>query len=351
MLHAALSYMAVARYEPGMSSLPLVVIYEDRTTAAPGVELLVRSLALHSPSLAIAIFSPLEDMARLASEFDQVRWIATHDLVGRGWNAKPVILARGLELSERVLWLDSDVIMIGDIIPHLARYDADSFVVGQEFLDRAEKRSVVRAEGFGFNVARSIPYAVNSGSIVAGRGHLLLLKAWLDLLQRPDYLAAQQQPVAQRPVAFVGDQDALWALLVSDRFADIPVDYFRVGRDMILHCGANGYHVRTRLRHVLSCRAAFVHMLGKYKPWSFTAPVSLKGGRDRYLNQMCFELSPYFEAAQSFRGKLGNPEWLRRNTLAARILHRLFLGHRALQGMPPALMGLLAEKLGRRGSV
>jgi hypothetical protein len=320
-------------------------------TAAPGVELLVRSLALHSPSLAIAIFSPLDDLARLASEFDQVRWIATLDLAGRGWNAKPVILARGLELSERVLWLDSDVIMIGDIVPHLARYDADSLVVGQEFLDRAEKRSVLRAEGFGFKVARPIPYAVNSGSIVANRNHLPLLETWFDLLQRPDYLAAQKQPVAQRPVAFVGDQDALWALLVSDCFADIPVDYFRVGQDMILHCGANGYHVQTRLGHMLSCRAAFVHMLGKYKPWSFKAPASLSEGRDRFLNQMCFELSPYFEEAQPFREQLGNPEWLQRNTVAARILHRLFLGHRALQGMLPALMGLAAEKLGRRGSV
>jgi hypothetical protein len=66
---------------------------------------------------------------------------------------------------------------------------------------------------------------------------------------------------------------------------------------------------------------------------------------------MCFELSPYFEEAQPFREQLGNPEWLQRNTVAARILHRLFLGHRALQGMLPALMGLAAEKLGRRGSV
>lgn len=334
-----------------MSAMPLVVIYEDRTTAVPGVELLVRSLALHSPSLAVAIFSPLEDMARLTAEFAQVRWIPTHDLVGRGWNAKPIILARGLELSERVLWLDSDVIMIGDIVPHLAHYEAGSFVVGQEFLDRAEKRSLLRAEGFGLRMARAIPYAVNSGSIVAGRGHLPLLQAWLDLLQRSDYLAAQAQPVAQRPVAFVGDQDALWALLVSDSFADIPIDYFRVGRDMILHCGANGYHVRTRLGHMLSCRAAFVHMLGKYKPWSFTGPASLRDGRDRYLNQICFETSPYFEAAQPFRNDLNNPIWLERNTGPARILHRLFLGHRGLQGLPLAMMGLLAEKLGRKGKV
>lgn len=330
-----------------MNDAPLIVVYEDRQSAVPGVELLVRSLALHSPSLRIAVYSPLEEMAALADEIARLEWVPTHDLVGKGWNAKPTILMRGLESSEQVLWLDSDVIMIGDITPLLARYPLGSLVVGQEFRDRALLRSRIRAEGFGFALARDIPYAVNSGSILADRSHCSLLEEWAALLHRPDYMAAQALPVEQRPPAFVGDQDALWALLVSARFIDVSVDYFRVGRDMILHCGANGYHVMNRIGHMFSCTAVFVHMLGRYKPWSFAKGISARQDRNAYINQICFELSPYFEAAQPFRSHLGEPGWLKRRTMPARIMHRLFFGHRALQGLMPALAGLVTELFGR----
>lgn len=328
-------------------SLPVVLAYEDRGSALPGLEILARSLYRHCPDLVLEVYSPLEEVARRLGDLPSVCWIPTRDLLGRGWNAKPLILQRGLEAHERVLWLDTDVVVTGDLVRRVNQYEGGALVVGQEFRGAPALASKLRAQGFGLEVARSIPFAVNSGSILADRSHLGLIRRWSQLLEREDYQAAQNRPAAQRPAAFVGDQDALWALLVSD-FAHVPLDYFRIGPDMVIHCGANGFHALDRLRTAIRPSYAFVHMVGRYKPWSFARVPHWRQERTDWFHLVCFELSPYFEGASPYGEALDRPAWLKRRTLPARLLNLCALGNVALRGLPLAVAAWGAEAIGRR---
>jgi hypothetical protein len=322
-----------------------VVVYEDRASAIGGVEILVRSLVRYSPAMKVQVYSPFREIKSRLRDASRFEFINTTDLVGLGWNAKPAVLLRALAQAERVLWLDSDIVITGDISSLIARFGDEALIVGQEFRGFAWRGGQIRATGFGLKPLRRLPYAVNSGSIVAGRHHRELLSAWSALLSSKLYQEAQLQPSQERPVAFVGDQDALWALLTSEKFADLQVEYFRTGTDMIQHSGANGYHVLDRLSKQ---RPVFVHMLGRYKPWSFDKVPSFRKNSNDYLNMVCYELSPYFEAAKPFAGDLGWPEWLRRRTLPAKLLNLLFGGNVALRGLPLALPAWFAASVGRR---
>lgn len=328
--------------------LPIVVVYEDRAKAIPGVEILARSLNRYSPTLEMHVYSPLDIIAERLSDLPRLKFIKTMDLVGQGWNAKPAVLLRALTTSERVLWLDSDVVVMGDIRSLIGRFEKDAFVVGQEFRGFAQAGGHIRANGFGLAPLRVLPYAVNSGSIIVSRSHRWLLGEWSALLSDERYQAAQSRPPAERPVPFVGDQDALWALLTSKNSVDVQVDYFRIGSDMIQHCGANGYHVLDRLCRPLGTGPVFVHMLGRYKPWSFENVPFVTHDPADYLNLVCYELSPFFEAAQPFASSLNWPEWLRRRTLPARILNLVFGGNIALRGLPLAIGSWAAAWMGRR---
>src|SRR5258708_1919819 len=78
-------------------------------------------------------------------------------------------------------------------------------------------------------------------------------------------------------------------------------------------------------------------MLGRYKPWSFEDVPFVTHNLTDYLNMVCYELSPFFEAAQPFASNLHWPAWLRRRTLPARILNLVFGGNVALRGLPLAI--------------
>jgi hypothetical protein len=327
---------------------PIVVAYEDRSSAIPGVELLARSLQRHSPDLNLHIYSPLDAAAERLTGLRTVTFIRTTDLVNRGWNAKPSILLRALKEHERVLWLDTDVIISGDIGSLIDRFDKDAVVVGQEFRGKSGDGGYIRAKAYGLAPSRPLPHTVNSGSIIVSRKHRSLIEAWSALLSNLDYQAAQSQPIRERAPAFVGDQDSLWALLASQGFTDVKVDYFRVGSDMIQHSGANGYHVIDRLIRPFGNGPVFVHMLGRYKPWSFGTIPSARRNLTDYLHMVCFELSPYFETAQPYAAQLGSPCWLRRRTLPAKFFNLMFGGNVALRGMPLAIASWIAALSGRR---
>jgi hypothetical protein len=326
----------------------VVVTYEDRSSAIPGIELLARSLQRHSPEIELHIYSPLDGLPQRLADVRNATLVQTTDLLGQGWNVKPSVLLRALVGHERVLWLDTDIIVTSDIQFLIRRFDKDATVVGQEFRGLSGNGGPLRAQAYGLAPARSLPYSVNSGSLIVSREHRSLLQAWSRLLSSRRYQAAQSRPIAERPAAFVGDQDALWALLSSRGFADVNVDFFRVGSDMIQHSGANGYHVIDRLLSLCGNVPAFVHMLGRYKPWTFEEVPSIRRNSTDYLHMICFELSPFFEAAQHYSTELGYPEWLRRRTTPAKILNFIFCGNIALRGFPLALASWIAGVGGRR---
>lgn len=329
-------------------NLPIVVTYEDRPSAVPGVELLARSLERYSPSLRVEVYSPLEIIADRLANLPRLKFIRTDDLVRRGWNVKPVILLRALTMHGRAFWLDTDVIISGDIGSLINRFDHDAFVVGQEFRASDKGGGKMRALAYGLTPSRHLPYQVNSGSILACQQHRVVLEKWSALLMDIQYQEAQRRPISERPIAFVSDQDALWGLLASKDFSELKLDYFRTGYDMIQHCGANGYHVLERLSRPFGNRPVFVHMLGRYKPWSFEKVPPARRSVADYFHMVCFELSPFFEAAQPFSAYLDRPGWLRMRTLPARILNSLFAGNVALRGLPLAFVAWVAALMGRR---
>jgi hypothetical protein len=330
------------------SNSPVVVTYEDRTSAIPGVELLARSLKHHSPTLHMEIYSPLAVLATRLADLSQLTFIRTDYLVRSGWNVKPKILLRALGRCSRVFWLDTDIVITGDVESPIERFDQEALVVGQEFRGLSGTGGHIRALAYGLTPARALPYPINSGSILACQQHRSLIEKWSALLSDTQYSQAQRRPISERPIAFVGDQDALWALLASKDFTDQKIDYFRTGSDMIQHAGANGYHVIERVSRPFGNGPVFTHMLGRYKPWSFENIPSVRRNATDYWHMVCFELSPFFEAAQPFYNYLDRPVWLRMRTLPARILNWLFAGNVALRGLPLALVAWVAALIGRR---
>lgn len=183
--------------------------------------------------------------------------------------------------------------------------------------------------------------------MIFGRAHRPLLEAWQGLLASEPYQKALAIPREERPAAFYGDQDVLWALLVSEGFADLSVDAFRTGRDLILHCAANGYSLADRLKVLAGARPALVHMLGPYKPWSFDVPPEPRRQPGAYLHYLSYEVSPFLSAASPYADELGDPAWLRLRSLPARLLNALALNNPALAGLPFAAASTAARSLKR----
>jgi hypothetical protein len=322
--------------------MTLVCTYEDRPSAMPGLELLARSLLDHAPDLTLLCFSPCEEAVALAARLPNLDVRGLDTIAARGWSVKPEVLLRALDEADQALWLDTDVIVIGDLSGLLVALPEDAVTVGEEYHDPQPGGCANRARAWGLNVRRELHWMVNSGSVRVTQAHRPLLEKWRALLTDARFAEAQRLPVANRPTHLVGDQDVLAALLVSD-FADLPVHYIRNGTDMLQHCGANGYHVMDRIKAIKGAQPAFVHMLGRYKPWSFATVPDLRQARAEYFNLVCFELSPFHAAAAPYAGELGNPAWLRRRTWPARILNVLAGGNVALRGMPLALAAWGAE--------
>ncbi|MBK5927323.1 hypothetical protein [Rhodobaculum claviforme] len=330
--------------------MTVVVTYEDRAEAFVGVELLARSLLRHDPGLRLEVQSPSDALAARLEGLDHVTVVPTPDLAGRHWNVKPAVIGRALDRHERVLWLDTDVILCGPLSPVLARHSPGTLVVGSEYPDPEGIAGRIRTRGFGLHDLRRLPHSVNSGSILADRSHCEVIKAWTRLLERDDYRAAQRRPAAQRPMAMVGDQDALWAALLAHEGPLRAVDYFLPGREMLLHEGASRFSVAHRIAVLRGARPAFVHMLGSYKPWDFATAPDPRADLSRYLHFVSFELSPYAAAARPLASAIGDPAWLRRRSWMARGLDAMAFGNVALGGAPLALLasGLSAAARLRR---
>ena len=293
--------------------------YEDRSAAMVGIEILARSLQNHDPFSRLVVWSPLDRQDVTGLSEDDVDWRFTPDLAGSGWNVKPTILLRSLQEAERVMWIDSDIVVVGSLARAIA-LPVDHLVVGQEFKSSGAPGSEARVAGWGWVLERTMPIHVNSGVVVASRAHEPLLHAWEALLKSDDYQTAQRVfPVTARPTHLLGDQDVLWALLCAE-YASVPVSYLRNGTDIIQDSGANGYHFLDRLISWRGEGAMFVHALGRNKPWQFVErPVQQAAGIG-YMAWTIHELSAYFMAAGAYSYVLGNPVWLcRRNKLARSI--------------------------------
>ena len=102
-------------------------------------------------------------------------------------------------------------------------------------------------------LGRRLPYLFNSAFLRVLPSHHAVLEEWARLMRTPEYQAAQRQPIHERPMHMIGDQDVLTAVMGAVPFADIPVHFLRRGRD-IIHDQEGGYHPIDRLAHARAVR-------------------------------------------------------------------------------------------------
>jgi hypothetical protein len=317
------------------------ILYEDRSSDVVAVKILVSSIVRHSPTVDIDVTLPC------ASAADQ-RWFARQprvqlrttkdDLHCTKYDVKPSVLKRGLaEGADPSVWIDSDIVVVGDFRPLFDGVSPSALSVSEEPLGVPHQGGTSRTTNAGFTVGRPMRVTANSCVTRVTKEHLPLLEAWEQRLRQPDYLAAQALPLPERPHWFVGDQDILTALLGSDRFAQVPIHWLKRGRD-VAHCfqgGGIGYNVLERAvnaatRHV----PTFAHSCGD-RPWR-----PPDGKQTLHL-----ETSPYTLAAATYEREVEEPlPWTRPSLPAARALRLLFADGLNMSGFLPALSRELLDQ-------
>lgn len=287
----------------------MICIHEDRADYLVGLQLTVLSLANHSPKLQIVISSPGAN----AEFFDWVdkqpnaRITRFRHIQGSGWNIKPSVLLETLETYEDVVWIDSDIIITGDITPCVTGLDTAVLLATEETHWGQQQGGDFRTLAWGLRSGRALPCTINSGVLRVTKDHVPLLRAWQAMLVHPQYLKSQSQSWYARPLHMVGDQEALTGLLGATDFASTPIRLLRRGTDIAQCFGPAGYTPMERIRALFGGDPKFIHAMGP-KPWlrKITPPAFfrrgdlVRGWRDWY-QFLSLDTSPYCIAARRYR--------------------------------------------------
>ena len=308
-------------------------VYEDRPSDLVAVKVLLASLRDHTPGLTLDVTLPnatAQECDEIARRFDAT---VSNDSggVGAKYDVKPGLLRRALERgADEAIWIDSDIVAARDFRPTLADVPPNAIVVAEETLGVPYQGGTSRTVGVGLSPGRSLHATANTCVTRVTRAHLPLLGAWEALLRTPEYRAAQQQPLADRPVWYKGDQDLLTALLGSAEFSDIPIHWLRRGRD-VAHCfqlGGVGYNVLERLANSAArAEPIFAHSCGD-RPWR-----PPHGNTTLHL-----ETSPYTLVAARYADVVGEPlDWTQPSLTGSRVLRAVFRDGVNMAGFFPAL--------------
>ncbi|MBV9406206.1 MAG: hypothetical protein JO211_12750 [Acidobacteriaceae bacterium] len=301
---------------------------------------MILSILEHCPQLKIYLIFPPADSAFTS-------WLTGHPQVllrttplptAYGVNVKPQAILQLLhDGHDDVLWIDSDIIVAGDVRKALANLDTRTLVLTEEALwTPYGDPDGMRARMWGFKVGRVLPFALNSGVVRATRQHERLLVRWRELLESEQYRAAQHKEWHSRPLHMVSDQDVLTALLASKEFAHVPLKFLLRGRDIVQFFGPYGYTLRERLAHLAGHRPAFIHSQGP-KPWLWERRKRQRRSARQYLYDLYLELSPYTLAARKYRMALKEPTlWMSSRSLAGATLRALGFWYAPLVGLPVA---------------
>ena len=323
----------------------IVCTYDNRKEAEPGIRLLIASLYRQSPRLPLILCYPAAD--------DQFRaWARNYPNVSLennlvpghlGWDVKPQMLLRMLQRGhEEVIWIDTDIVITRAIEPVFDGLSPDALVVTEEALwGRHSDFDAIRARGWGFDVARVLPFCLNTGVVRVTAHHRGLLETWKSLLDSPEYLEAQRKYILDRPIHLIGDQDVLTALLCRRDFADVELKILRRGSDILQIFGMKAFTTRERFKVLRHGLPPFVHAQ-QFKPWN-------SSGRFSTLQAAYLDTSPYTHVASQYRADLGeNSDWLKPQNPIGQILLALGFANPALAGMPIALGVDVAFPIGKR---
>jgi hypothetical protein len=317
-----------------------VCIAEDRASCEPALRILVASLTRRSPGIRALLFCPnaTPSFAKWISDFPHCSLNpCALDGVWTKYDIKPLALLTALRTgADDVLWIDSDVLIARDFRPVFAELSVETLAVTEEALSggRADPDGM-RARMWGMPVGRSLPFTANTGVIRVTTAHIELLEAWHDLLQSPEYRAAQAAPWYERESHLAGDQEVLTALLSSSRFSDIPIRFLRRGPDIVQFFGTSGYTVAERIGHLRTGLPYFIHSQGFRPWWPNDEPVVGWSARFRALYN---DMSPYTTLARGYASSLDCDRWLSSQSKHGRALAALTPDNAPLTGLPLALI-------------
>lgn len=329
----------------------IVVMYEDRPQALVGVRLAILSLARHCPRLPVLVWAPNADGSfnEWSRNMANVE-VRNHrsGVFGRRWDVKPSVLLNALsERQDTIMWLDSDVILTGDVEARLSSVDPEAVVGTEEYFWGDHQGTTYRTTGLGLTPARRFTATINTGLLRVAPSHVPLLSHWCQILACPEYEAAQEQ--MDRPIHFFGDQEVLTGLLGSSSYAHVPVVQLRRGADIAQCFGPSGFTARERIRSGRSL-PMLIHAMGR-KPWAEARSFAQNGPPGvlrRAVEAIHQDLTPYVEVARTYREELGvDAAWLEPRTRAGATMIRLLPGHPALRELPLTAVESLLKRARR----
>jgi hypothetical protein len=318
----------------------IICIAETRKSSEVAVKLLLISLAKYCAGIAVELFYPVADDGFVSwlRGYPQVR-LRADPIGGFGsWNVKPYVLLSLLkENNNDVLWIDSDIVVTGDITALFHQIDPCTLVVTEEALFGGySDPGGLRARLWGFEVGRVFPFAVNSSVLRVTGSHISLLEEWRQYLESEQYKHAQMLGFPERSVHLFGDQDVLTAILTSKNYSNIPVKFLRRGNDILQYFGLSGYTCKERLRTLIYGMPPFLHSQG-FKPWIVFQERARPLKFRQWLQHLYLELSPYTLAARAHANELDCASaWMNCQSTAGAILAAIGLWHTPLVGLPIA---------------
>ena len=340
--------MAEAHRSTSLVKSRVICIAEDRKSCEYALKLLLISLSRHNIGAPVVVFYPLADQGFIdwvkALDLEKISVRTTWPRGASGWNVKPhMMLALLNEGNQEILWIDSDVLVTGNVFIAIGQLPADTLVAAEECLQNQDETKGLRARLWGFLVKREFKFPLNTGVIRVTQHHVQLLVRWKELLESPKYLDAQRQPMSARPRHMFSDQDVLTALLCSEEFHDVPVKILRRGHDIIQYYGEMGFTLAERMICLLKGMPTFLHQQGS-KPWHADPDEKLKGVRGRFVTAY-LDLSPYTTAAIDLNAGPIHA-WMQPRSRLSSVLRAIGFGSPPLTGLPLAIVFDL-ERLAR----
>lgn len=332
---------------PGSEAM--ICIAEDRASMEPGLRLLIHSLSIHSPTFRSLVFYPVasEEFKTWLAGYPNCR-LRLDPIKGKfsKYNVKPDALLQLLDEGfEDIVWLDTDLIVSGDIRPFFNGLSPSTVVIAEEALVESHSDGeALRTTMWGMDVGRVLPFALNTAVLRMTTQHRALLLRWKDLLGSPEYQAAQLKPANPqaedpRPIHMLGDQDVLTALLASKEFSNLPLRFLERGTDIVQFFGPYGYTVPERMYHLRRGFAPLVHSMGQ-KPWW---PQPQAFGKWEKFCAFYGRFSPYAAVARQHAHALVSSGWLQPTRRVDRLMNFLSFDHPALAGFPVAMFADLVR--------
>jgi hypothetical protein len=323
-------------------------IAEDRHSEETGIRLLLLSLREHCPGKPIFVFrpDPTTDFRHWLSAFPQVTLIPERPPGAETWNCKPQALLWLMDQGfDEIIWLDSDILLTRSPMNIFNSTTTQEIVLAEEMAVIPRQGSEGRTKGWGLSVGRTFPITMSSCVVKATPYHRPLLERWQELMQRPEYKAAQIVSTEERKFYLNGDQDILNALLGSTEFEKVPVRLLKRGRDLIHSGGYRTFSLRERMVGLVRPIATFLHNPAS-KPWIALDPSRSLISRFWFFRKLSLEVSPYVIYAKRYEKEMGQEtSWMNHVSPWGLLLRFMGVGHYALRGLPLCLLVTCASQV------